>query len=544
MRAEQAGRLTRWVVVSCACLMCRVAWAEPLPINLDVQYQRIEALGFTREYWSRNLDATYAKQLNSSLQMATQFRFNMVSLAGRPDRSVNPYGSLRLTHTYAGISGSYRPVEVTNAAGFTTNQRESQIVGFVAPRLLPRVDVEWTRRFRLASNQAPEQTGITRSGRLTWTRGVLDVRGGMGDISIQGVDATKTRTSQQNWDAGLGLRTGHGRWNLMANYDLGEVRNNALSGATDKTQSQTGNVLFTHHFAPRADWNLSYQYRVVAQPSGQGSQHIVTHDGSATWNYRPSRGTQMLAAFGLRPVTSSTGVTTTLGYTTISATANGRVRAGWTGIGSVTQSLNRQPDSRAYWVGTYRGASQLTLARGLLLDLDATVIANGDTAVTNQRIASQGLVGVSAIPLRRLTIAFSLRGYRAGPNLGQPVARSTSRSLDLRWQPRNGLDLGGSVARSSALPKGDPTLATKQLFAHLAPGSRLQVDLNYSISDEFRRDAGISNLPGREVWSGRLLLGLGKRFRISTGGAVADPGMPTHSKQFNVELSTRLGAGL
>jgi hypothetical protein len=543
MRADRVGRLTGWIVVSCACLLCRASWAEPLPINLDVQYQRLEALGITREYWSRNLDANYSKQLNPSLQMSTQLRFNLVTLQGRPDRSFNPYGSLRLQHTYAGISGSYRPTEITNAAGFTTNQHEAQIVGFVAPKLLPRIDVEWTRSHRLAASQVPENTGTTRSGRLTWARGILDVRGGVGDIVLQSGDATKNRTSQQNWDAGAGIRTGRGRWNLMANYDLGEVRNNALSGSTDMTQSQTASALFTQRLAPRADWSLSYQYRVVAQPSGLSQQHIVTHDGAASWNYRPSRGTQVQASFGVRPVTSSTGNTTTLGYTLISGTANGRVRSGWTGITSATQSLNRQPDSRAYWVGTYRGASQLTLARGLLLDVDATVIANGDTAVTNQRMASQGLVGVSAIPLRRLTIAFSLRGYRAGPDLGTPVARSTSRNLDLRWQPMNGVDLGGNVAHSSALPKGDPTLTTKQLFAHLAPGSRLQLDLNYSISNQFRRDAGISNLPGREVWSGRLLAGLGRRFRVSAGGAVADPGMPTHSKQFDVTLSARLGVG-
>jgi hypothetical protein len=544
MRADRGRRFAIWVVVSCACLACRVAWAEPIPVNFNVQYQRIEFGGVTREYWSRYLDANYSTRLNPSLQLTSQFRIDMVNLSGQLEKSVTPYGLLRLTHTNAGISGSLRPTQLTSVTGLTTKQQEAQITGFIAPNRLPRFDLEWTQRHQLIGERVAGQTGTTRNGRMSWTVGVLDLRGDVGDIAISGgLESTTRRTQQQNWDAGAGVRTGHANWNLNANFDMGEIRRNELSGTSNLNRTQTANTTFSQRLSHKTDWNLTYEFRATSQPSSEDAQTIATHDGAATMNYRPTRGTQIMGAFGVRPVTSPTGSTATLGYTLLSATAQGRVRAGWTGIASAAQSLNRQADSRSYWVGTYHGGSRLILAPGLNLDVDATVTDNGDTAVTDQRVASQGMAGISMTPLRRLVFTFNLRGYRAGPNLGQPVARSTSRNFDLRWRPWNSMDLGASVARSGALPKGDPTLTTKQLFAHISPGSRLQVDLNYSNSDQFRRDAGTAKLPGREVWSGRLLAGLGRTWRISGGGALSDPGKPTRSRQFDVSLSARLGVG-
>jgi len=544
MRVERGpARLVGWLVVSCACLACRVACAEPLPINVDVQYQRIEALGQVREYWARNLDATYSTQLNPSLLLSSQFRINAVSFLHRPDERITPFGSLTLTNSFASIGGSYRPIETTNAAGLVTRQREAQLFGFIAPLRLPRIDVEWTNRRTLAGDGVNPQLGLTRSGRLTWARGMFDVRGGVGDIQF-GEDANDPRrTSQQNWDAGVGLRTGRARWNLSATLDVSEVRRSGSVGAAEVNRTQLANMSFTNRLSTKSDWNINYQYRDVTQTLGQGDPQLATHDGAASWNYRPTRNTLVMASFGVRPVTTATGGSVTLGYTMFSATANGRVRPGWTGLATVAQSLNHQPGSLAFWVGTYRGSSNFVLVRGLSLDLDAMVTANGDTAANDQRTSSQGLVGISAIPLRGFTIKGNLRGYRSGPDVGRAVTRSASRNLDVRWQPRAGLDLGASLARSSALPQGDPTLTTRQLFARYAPGSRLQLDAHYSRSNTTRRDAGVARLPGREVWSGRLLAGLGRRFRVSIGGALSDPGTVTRSQQFDATLSARLGGG-
>lgn len=527
------------VLVCGACLACRLAAAEPLPVNFDVQYQRIESPGETREFWSRNLDLTYTRRLSPQLQLASQFRLNTLDYIGRPERSFTPFGSLQLMHPFAGFAASYRPHRSTNSEDVTTRQKEAQFTGFVAPPNLPRFDVQWTRRRQEPGDRVPAGTGITRSGRLTWLRGGLELRGGAGDLTLESDDATTRTTSQRDWDAGAGYRLARRGWTMHADVGLGDVRRGA-GVERDVNRTRSGLFEFMQRIGPRANANLTYQYRGIEAGREGHTRMYGTHDGAAMGVFRPTRATQLQLGGGVRPVTLLSGSTRTLGYLFASATAQGRVRAGWTGVASAAQTLNRNPDGHSYRVGSYRAGSRFILARGLHVDLDGTVTANGDTAARDQRTTSLTSAGVTANPLRRISFAWNVRGYRTGRDLAHASARSTSQTFDVRWQPANALELGANVGRSGVLPKGDPTLTTKRYSIRFQPGARFQADLQYASSDQSRTDLGRA-LAGREVWSGRALVGLGRRFRVSAGGAVTDPGQATRTRQADVTVSARLG---
>jgi len=543
MRADAvAPRALGFAVLGGACLAGRIATADPIPVNFDIQYQRNETFGQTREYWSRNMDLSYTRRLSSSLQLSSQFRINSIDYIGGFEKSITPFGAVQLAHTFGGFTAFYRPTNWTNAADITSRQKEAQFTGFVAPPRLPRLDVAWIRRHQESGQFIPAGTGTTRTANLTWVLDQFELRGAVGDIVLDGSDTHARLVSQQNWDTGVGYRTGGPRWNLHADADLGDVQRLAEGGALDRNHTFGGLFEYSQRFTRTMDANVNYTYRNIETSAGAGGQNYATNDGSATWNLRPTRATQLQVGGGVRPVTLTSGAVRTLGYLLASATAQGRVRAGWTGLASATEALNRRPDGHAYAVGSYRAGSRLLLVRGLSVDLDETVTDNADTTVRDVRTRTVGTVGVIANPLRRVTFAWNLRNYRSGPDLFHSSAHANTRVFDLKWGIANGLDLNANLTKSGTLPTGEPTLTTHQLGLLLAPNPRFQADLQYSRSSESRVVAGAGGrLPSREVWSTRVLTGLGRRFRVSAGGSVSDPGTPKRTRQADVTLSARFG---
>jgi hypothetical protein len=541
MRADALAPRVVLVLLGGSWLGGHIAAADPIPVNFDIQYQRNETFGVTREYWSRNMDLSYARRLSSSLQLSSQLRINSVDYIGGFEKSITPFGGIQLAHTFGGFTASYRPTEWTNTADITTRQKEAQVTGFVAPPRLPRLDVEWIRRHQESGQFIPAGTGTTRSANLTWALDRFELRGGVGDIVLDGSDTQTRLVSQRHWDTGIGYRRSGARWSLHTEADLGDVQRVAEGAALDRNRTFGGLIEYSQRLTRTMDVNLNYTYRNIETTAGRAGQTYATNDGSATWNLRPTRTTQLQVGGGVRPVTLESGAVRTLGYVLGSATAQGRVRAGWTGIASVTEALNRRPDGHAYAVGSYRAGSRFLLVRGLTLDVDETVTDNADTTVRDVRTRTVGTVGVIANPLRRLTFMWNLRSYRSGPDLFHSSAHANTRTFDLRWGIMNGFDLNANLTRSGTLPTGDPTLTTRRLGLLLAPSPRFQGDLQYSRSSESRFVSGTGKLPSREVWSTRVLTGLGRRFRVSMGGSLSDPGTPKRTRQFDVTFSARLG---
>ncbi len=519
------------------------ARGDALPVNLSVQYQHVDEQGAIRDIWTRAIDTNYYTRLSPSLQLSSQLRLNELSYVGHPDKSFTPYGDVRLIAETFGLTTSYRPTSNTSSAGITTSQREGQITGFLARPRMPRFDVQWTRRNQDPGSFVPKTVSTTRLGRMTWALGRFEVRGGVGDL----VQSTSSGTAlgivrEKNWDGGVAYRAAGPGWTLQTDADVTDVRRRSDVGTTDGNRAAGANFAFAQKFNPRLDWTASYQFRAIDVGVAQG-RNVRTHDGAAILNYRPTRTTQFLVGVGVRPVTLTDGDTRALGYALATATVQGRVRAGWQGVLSASQALNRQPTGAWYGVTSLRAASGLKLARDLKLDIDGTASTNSDSTVRGTRAIAQTQVGLKANPLHPWFITASLRAYRAGPNFGTPAAHSFSRLLDLLWQPSGRFDANLDYASSGALPRGAPRLVTRTVGARWKPSSRLQFDAQQSTSNSRRVNATNGYLAGSEAWSGHVLAALNRRWVIRSGGSIVDPGKSTRTRQVDVAVSARLGGG-
>src|SRR5689334_13287201 len=158
-RATRTLGLTAGVL----CVTSTAGLGETIPVSFSVQYQHVEEQGSTRDLWARAVDASYFTHLSPSLQLASQFRLNQLSYVGHPEKSLTPYGDLRLFSPTFGLTSSYRPTSSTSAFGITTRQREGQFTGFLARPKLPRLDVQWTRRTQEPGDLLPQTTSTTRN---------------------------------------------------------------------------------------------------------------------------------------------------------------------------------------------------------------------------------------------------------------------------------------------------------------------------------------------------------------------------------------------
>jgi len=523
-------------------LAVHAAWADAVPVNFTVQYEHVEEPGATRDVWTRAVDANYYARLSPSLQLASQLRLNQMSFVGHPEQSLTPYGDVRLFSDTFGLTTSYRPSSTTSALGLTTRQREGQFTGFVARPHLPRLDVQWTRRNQDETGFTPTTTSTSRLGRLAWTLGHFELKGGAGDLAQSTPGAAVGIVHERNWDAGLAYRVARAGWTLQAAGAVTDVRRRSDAGSNDGNRATSANLAFADKLTQRLDWTASYQFRAIAVGAVAG-RDLDTHDGAAILNYHPTRTTQFLVGLGVRPVTTTGGDTRTLGYALASGTVQGRVRAGWTGVLTASQALNREPTGAWFGVTTLRAASGLRLARDLKLDLDGTASANGDSAVHGTRAILQSQVGLKANPLHPWFITASLRAYRAGPDFGTPAAHTFARVIDVLWQPSGRFDASVDIAASGALPRGTPRLVTRTVGIRFKPSARLQMDAQESSSNSRRVSASSGYLAGSEAWSGHLLAGLSRRWVLRSGGSIVDPGKPTRTRQVDVAIAARLGGG-
>ncbi len=425
-----------------------------------MQYQRTETLTETREYWSRNLDMTYMKRLSPDLQLAGQFRINALDYVDRPERSFTPYGSLQLTHRIGGFNASYRPYSVTNSNEITTHQKDAQFTGFLAPPRLPRFDMQWTRRRQEPGDRVPAGTGITRSGRLSHLVGGFDLRAGAGDLVLLADDTNRAagpRSRTGTRGSAIGSRGGAGTCISDADFSRGPSAP-PIRAARIATRRAPG--CSSSPAACRRASTRTSPTSTAPSTTGQGAgfRDYVTHDGAATWNLRPTRATQLIVGGGVRPVTMTSGVTRTLGYLLFSG--DGR-RAACAPAGRDSprrpQTVNRNPDGRSYWVGSYRAGSRLHpgagIEHGRRPDRDRERRHRGAQPADDHGGDRWAWRQIPCAASRLRGICGTIGRARAS---AQSAARSYRASFDIRWQPWNGYEVGVNVARSGALPKGVP----------------------------------------------------------------------------------------
>ena len=171
------------------------------------------------ERWTQTIELQHVAQPRSDLRVMSNFRYTDLSYSKLPDASRSPQGSVQVTHPWASLFAAYRPSTVTGGLGatgvsagdsaragaITARSQETMLLGQIAPPNLPRLDVSWNRRHRNADVLSPEEAGVNRNARLSWTRGALSSYASLGDQSIDHPAQNTRGTTQRTGGAGAAL---------------------------------------------------------------------------------------------------------------------------------------------------------------------------------------------------------------------------------------------------------------------------------------------------------------------------------------------------
>lgn len=568
--AWRIARLVGWVAVSAGVLTPRLeARADGLAGTAQVQYQSVEQrltlldhgawrpVTLSSEAWIQNYDVTQTARWGPRLNFFGQLRVSDISRPGSPEGSRVPYGTVRLVHPLFGIIGSYSPTRTTgtigpsaagvlgsetpvgNALSVTTRTRETSLSGYVAPRLLPRLDLAWDRLHRDADLLGQSETATNRRANLNYDAGPLNLHAGFADRTREN-PAGGSELAQRSLSGGGGLHiVVSPKLAFQTQYDY------AQSGRTraDMTRSHSGTLTGDLHRSPRSGWNLFYAYRRSISGLVPVGGDLTDHEGSLLYSRQLSRMAKFTGGAGLRTdrTMNPTG-NDLLRYGTAVLSADGDLRRGWRGQASFAHTSNWLPGHAPYSLETYRAGTRMKLRRDLELTLDYTVGASTDTTVHDLRATRQAVAGVRATPRRNLTLTATTNTYQSGRGLFLTSARSRASSLDLRWRVVPGLDLSATVNQAGALPRNDPRSRTQLYSLTWTPDRTFQLWTTYSRSNQTRRDASSNSLlTGRDVLTARLLANLARTWNVSAGYNVADRGRSDQSRQIDAAVTKRFG---
>jgi hypothetical protein len=514
----------------------------------ELQYQKLDGQGTLadREWWVRSIQLGYARRFASTLDLSAQAQVIDLSYIGRADKSRVPLASLRLAHPWFGAFASYRPTSTTDALGVTVRQQQTLVGGYWSKPGLPRLDLSFDRRHQDAGAIGGEGTSTNRTALASHTLGPVAIRGGYADQTQQPAAPGAHQLFQRTWTGGTTLRVGARRASMLLQYDYSDAsRQEAdvrVTGTRMHAAAATGGLRFT----PKTDLNLSYAYRRSRIGDGS-STAFEDQEGSLLLNHVPTRAVRLTAGGGVRTVRSDLHQDLEE-YALVSASADGRVRPGWTGGAGVTTSLNWLPGDRPRRIDSYRMNSRMRLWSGMDLLGDAVVSVTGaggavpaDSTFRSGRIVTQTSAGLVAVPLRPISIGYSIRQYRAGESIGRASVSSLSDAWDLQWRPRPSLQLSGNWATSQGIGVNAAKLRTTRANMQWTRSSAMQLTVAYTRSTESRREAGSVELPGREILGFRLLSGIGRDLRSSIGLNLVDPGRQGSARQVDATVTRRFG---
>jgi hypothetical protein len=414
------------------------------------------------------------------------------------------------------------------------------LVGQVTPPKLPQVSVTWVRRHRNADPTSPEETGTTRNARVSYTVGPLALYGSVADQQRESGLGGSPVTTQRSGATGGTLHLAPSTTSTLdLNYDYAQTRSGETGRALGSSRSHNLGLQGAWSQTPKLGWNLSYSFHRTDAPARlDGVEN--SHEGVMLLSYALARRVRLSTGGGLRTVREQErdGL---LRYLTAVLSADGQVKPGWTAVAGLSHVNNWDPVRGDYAVEGLQVGSRLRLSRGLDLNLDGRVTANGDTAARDQRWVGDATARMVASPLRTLGVGLFVRGYRSGPGLGSAYSRTQSTGTDLRWKPVTTLEMLGTYSVSGALPDNRPRVSTRTATVRWVPSSRLQVSGDWSRSDQQRTDVTANLLSGREFAGLRTVAALTKRLTLNSGATVAERHTPRESWQYDAALTLSFG---
>lgn len=518
--------------------------AETLRGYAQVQYQSQDQRGGLADdvqWWLRSVHLDYGTKFRNDVDVTVQGEWNDLTFVDRPDRQLNPRGSIRLAHRDFGATTSYRPLRVTDVAGVTTRQRETTVSGYLRRRNLPQLSGTFVRRRQLAVGLSPATTAVSGTVTALYDLGPVDLHGGW-NSQVRSTDLDDdNRTSQVNW-------TGGGTWNvarrkssLNAGFEFQEGRRHAERGPTSRSSGRSATLTGGHRFTKRLDAGLTYGYRHSAA-ANVTTRKLDDHDGTLLLSFRPRPAVTFSGGGGLRTA-RFTDQQEIERYLVVSAAAQGSIRPGWTGGANLARSYNWLPGEPSRPVDAGVLTSRMRLARGLDVHAQTQVTAArasstvADTSGARSRVTSQTSLGFLATPLRQITVGYTRSDYRTGEGVFDPRARSHSDTWDGRWNPVPSIQFSGNLSRARGLNASEPSLRTRNATATWSPGGAFQLSGTYTRNDRSQFSAFSQSVAGREVYGARLLASIAREWRVQVSVNDVDPGQPTHVRQWDATLT-------
>ncbi len=522
----------------------RSGFAETLRGYARLQYQSQDQRGGQGddvEWWLRTVHLDYGTKLRNDYDITVQGEWNDLSYVDRPDRRIDPRGSIRLAHRDFGGATSYRPLRVTDAQGATTRQRETTASGYLRARNLPQLNGTYIRRRQLSVSRSPATTSMTGTINAFYDLGAVDLRAGWNNqVRFTDLD-DQNRVSQVNW-------TGGGSWSVArrassanASVEFQEGRRHAEHGLTTSSSGRSATLAGAHRFSRRVDAGLTYGYRHSAA-TNLTTRQLDDHDGVLLFSYRPRPAVTFSSGGGLRTARVEERREIER-YLVASAAAQGTIRPGWSGGASIARSYNWLPGETSRPVDAGTLTSRLRLTHGLDVNAQTQVTAArpsstvADTSGAPTRVTSQTTLGFLATPLHAITFGYSRSEYRSGDDVFSPRSRSRSDAWDGRWNPVPSLRFSGNLSRARGLNAQEPSLRTRQATTVWAPSSAFQLSGTYTRNDRSQFAAFSQSAAGREVYGVRLLSSIAREWRVQVSVNDVDPGQPTHVRQWDATVT-------
>ncbi len=558
----RASRSTIVRALAALLVTPELALAQGLTGYAQAQFQSVEQM--TRradgtlsrdrvERWLQTLEFQHYATPRSDLRIMSSFRLTDLAYRGLPDQSHQPQGSVQITHPWASVFAAYRPTTVTGGLGpngatigpdstrgltLTSRAQETVLTGQIAPPAWPRLDVAWTRRHRNADAISKEELGISRSARMSWANDHLNMYGGYGDQQAvrAGISAG---TTQRTANAGGSLHLAPLRsTNIDLAYDVNDSRAGDPKRNTGSSRGHSAS--FNAGWRPGALVNGSASW-LFRRAESRGPQGATTqdHEGSVQCSIDPRGPFRLLAASGARTVRTTVGQRFATSLSGV-ASLDGRVRPGWTGVGSLTHVTNWAPGVRRWSVEAMRAGSQMTLAPGLEFAADAQVSTSDDTTLREVSTTTEANARLRMTPWKAFTLGWTGRLARAGDAVLQgnaSAARTTG--FDVRWRPFTRLELTGTSA--STVARGGVYAHTRSASGRWQPHPSAQIVADWSKSNDVRALTGTQAVNGREVWSLHVLALVTRKLQLDAAAGVADRGSERENRQGTLTMTWAFG---
>lgn len=543
-------------------LAAEQVWAQGLTGYAQVQFQSIEQMTqradgrFERDRvdrWLQTFELQHYATPRSDLRVMSSFRITDLAYRGLPDQSRQPQGTVQITHPWASVFAAYRPTMVTGGLGpngassgpdstrgttITTRAQETMLTGQIAPPQWPRLDLAWTRRHRNPDALTKEETGTSRTARMSWSNEHLNLYSGYGDQQAirAGINAG---TTQRTTNAGGSL---HLVPSSTTNMDLAYDLNDSRAGQPGRSYGSSRG----HSASLNAGWRPG---RIVsgsgswlwrrAESRGPQTTRTEDHEGSVQFSIDPAGPLRLMAASGARTVRTAVGQRLATSVSGV-ASVDGRVRQGWTGIGTATHVTNWAPGLRPWSIEAVRAGSQIVLLRGLECSGDAQVSTSDDTTLRDVSTTTEANARLRMTPWKAFTLGWNGRLSRAGAAVlqGNAVAARTS-AFDVRWRPFARLEFTGTTA--STVARGGLYTTTRSASARWQPHPSMQWVADWSKNSDVRALTGSQTVNGREVWSLHVLALVTRKVQLDAAAGMADRGTERENRQGTLTLTWAFG---